>query len=666
MNVLVYSGPEILQTSLNHALTSLKSILVPHYTVQPITQNTLTTQPWQKSCALLVLPRSRHRFVSVTSKHIKEFVEAGGAYLMLGTGASAIPRSGGLGSGSTGLSLGLEAGETPLKFYDKFNNCYIICDDDAIEGRVEPRVVALRSSDGELVNGIFDTEAAEFKGFEKIKRVSILAQYQNGGAGSIAGLALGVSKGRIAFWAPSIEYPLAEPPASSTITDQIKISADEVKAFDTIRLKLISATLTQLGLQVPQETTTQKLMISRPLPQFLISTPDEPTIVSLITDAIAAPHSGMQLTTLKDANDELHFHSLQESRELLKSARELAQTPSDPSTWQPKHIIICRDGVLPDRELTPLFDLGFFYKSLSSARIKQGHPRSTKPWGMGEALLYGEATTLPLIRYKLKPFISRNPHLLAHLPTPLLSLASHQLVGRGRGSNVWLSPSGCLQFSLLLRVSLADLPATKLVFLQYLFALAVVEACRDESVLGPVLGEMIRLKWPNDIYASVGTEKEDLRKIGGILVTTSFTGGKIDIVIGSGLNVLNVPPITSLSQLQPAVATKLSMERTAAAIMAKFEPMWTTFIQERGSFEPFMDLYLQRWLHSDQLVTLTTTTPHIAVRIAGITPDHGLLRTIPERSGMRGLPSSREGEYIDLRPDGNSFDLMSNLIKSKS
>ena len=61
----------------------------------------------------------------------------------------------------------------------------------------------------------------------------------------------------------------------------------------------------------------------------------------------------------------------------------------------------------------------------------------------------------------------------------------------------------------------------------------------------------------------------------------------------------------------------------------------------------------------DQLVTLTTVTPARKVRIVGITPDHGLLRTMPERSGGG-------AEYIDLQPDGNSFDLMAGLIKTKT
>jgi len=105
------------------------------------------------------------------------------------------------------------------------------------------------------------------------------------------------------------------------------------------------------------------------------------------------------------------------------------------------------------------------------------------------------------------------------------------------------------------------------------------------------------------------------------------------------------------------------MEHTAAAIMATFESMWNTFISRRGSFDPFMDLYHERWLHSDQLVTITTVSPPRKVRITGITPDYGLLRTIPERDGWS-LHGSTD-EYIDLQPDGNSFDLMSGLIMTK-
>ncbi|KIM41443.1 hypothetical protein M413DRAFT_445443 [Hebeloma cylindrosporum] len=652
MNVLIYSGPEVLQPSLNHALANLRSILLPHYTVQPITLHSLTTQPWQSSCALLVLPRSRNRFVSVASKQVKDFVEAGGAYLMLGTGATAIPRSGGLGLGSTSLSLGLEAGETPLKLFDKFNNVYLMFDDDAHDDRVTQKVVDLKTPNDDVIHGIYAREGTQFIGFDDLKGLDILARCTlKVGEDAIAGLSMDVSKGRVALWGPNIEYSLHEEPVSSIISKSTQLSPEDIKASEKLRVKLLRATLTRLGLQVPADTEPAH-SISRPLPQFLTSTPEKPTIVSQILDAIAAPRPGMQLATFKDANDEFYFHPLQESSDLMRSSRDAAKIASDPSTWQPKHIIVCRDGALPEKDITPLFDVAFFYKVLAAARDKVDIPKTSQPWGVGEALLYGEAIT------STQTMLDKNPLLLSQLPTPLLSLASYQLAGRGRGSNIWLSPSGCLQFSLLLRVSLATFPANKLVFLQYLFALAVVEACRDETVLGPKAGEQVRLKWPNDLYA-VGEDKDDLRKIGGVLVNTSFSGGKVDIVVGCGLNVLNLPPITSLAQLQPGARERLSVEKTAAAIMAKFEPMWTVFTQNSGSFAPFMDLYLKRWLHSDQLVTLTTTTPHTAVRIVGITHDHGLLRTTPERPALG-------SEYIDLQPDGNSFDIMAGLIKAKS
>ena len=67
--------------------------------------------------------------------------------------------------------------------------------------------------------------------------------------------------------------------------------------------------------------------------------------------------------------------------------------------------------------------------------------------------------------------------------------------------------------------------------------------------------------------------------------------------------------------------------------------------------------------HRDQLVELTTVTPSQMVRIIGITSDFGMLRTMPERDGWAG---GGDGSYIDLQPDGNSFDLMAGLIKAKT
>ena len=67
--------------------------------------------------------------------------------------------------------------------------------------------------------------------------------------------------------------------------------------------------------------------------------------------------------------------------------------------------------------------------------------------------------------------------------------------------------------------------------------------------------------------------------------------------------------------------------------------------------------------YSDQLVTVTTVDPPQKVRIVGITSDHGLLRTVLQSDSWA---SAKTNGFIDLQPDGNSFDLMAGLIKAKT
>ncbi|KAH9941532.1 hypothetical protein B0H21DRAFT_544431 [Amylocystis lapponica] len=311
------------------------------------------------------------------------------------------------------------------------------------------------------------------------------------------------------------------------------------------------------------------------------------------------------------------------------------------------------------------------YSSTSTRSPQRAHnrtPAGRPPLGMGDALLYGEAVT------STQTMLDKNRHMLAALPTPLLSLASHQLAGRGRGTNVWLSPAGCLQFSLLLRAPCAVLPAARLVFVQYLAALAVVAACRA----APCSARTARASGSSGRTTSTRTAASSAACSS---TRASWTGARTSSSVrgpprvrtaaacspcaGCGLNVLNAPPVASLVQLLPEGAgagAAPSMERTMAAVMARFAPMWETFLAHGGAFAPFMDEYLETWLHSDQLVTLTTTTPPQKVRITGIT-EHGLLRTVPERDGWSGV--SRP-EFVDLQPDGNSFDMLNGLIKTKT
>lgn len=155
----------------------------------------------------------------------------------------------------------------------------------------------------------------------------------------------------------------------------------------------------------------------------------------------------------------------------------------------------------------------------------------------------------------------------------------------------WISQKGCLQFSL--RIHHAR--ASSLVFLQYLFGLAVVEAVK----LLPGCSHIpVHLKWPNDIYIKKGDGT--LKKIGGILVTSEYSGGTFGVTIGCGLNVLNPLPSTSISEYATD-GTALEIELAFALILSKFQELYYELVDQDGSddvFQVFRERYYNCWLHT--------------------------------------------------------------------
>jgi biotin--protein ligase len=213
------------------------------------------------------------------------------------------------------------------------------------------------------------------------------------------------------------------------------------------------------------------------------------------------------------------------------------------------HIILYRNGALPPTTYThPHFNISLFFQHLSSLHPSASPSSSTNTenWPLGSALLFSPAVT------STQTLLDKNNTYLSSLPTPTIHIASHQLLARGRGSNAWLSPAGSLSQSIHLRLAQsAGVPWNKLVFVQYLYALAVCEGVRDGSVLGdgdPKAGGegegwRVRIKWPNDVYALVGPKgaKEnelEKKKVAGILVSMSFGPGGADIVIGTSLYIV--------------------------------------------------------------------------------------------------------------------------------
>ncbi|EIW81642.1 class II aaRS and biotin synthetase [Coniophora puteana RWD-64-598 SS2] len=441
-----------------------------------------------------------------------------------------------------------------------------------------------------------------------------------------------------------------------------------------------------------------------PLPQLLLAHPSrwraQKTVVNALfpegkehqrLEGVSGVHGAEKTLVFPDANDTFHYHFFNTDLPLPHAGTSsphhpiLALLPSSASSSNEKstkQVIVPPSPLSADveRAYTPIFSPSAFFAALDVFRTGRQEKREEN-WALGDVLFYSEVVT------STQTMLDKNHILLGSLPTPLVSFASTQLTGRGRGSNVWqnILPGSCMQMSTLIKVGMRMPPGSSvqpkiqpairshnLVFAQYLFGIAVVQACKalNPSTNAVQWADRVKLKWPNDVYGRFPVRGEDgkttveLKKLGGILTNSVFGNGTIDIIIGCGFNITTTSPWASLSELIAACSAEAcvpvpdgavpTVERTAAAILAAFDSLWTNFA-EIDSFDGFLDVYHQSWLHTGQKITLTTTEPHEEVTIVGLTPDYGLLRA----------KSNRTGEEFALQPDGNSLDMMKGLIKAK-
>ena len=185
-----------------------------------------------------------------------------------------------------------------------------------------------------------------------------------------------------------------------------------------------------------------------------------------------------------------------------------------------------------------------------------------------------------------------------------------------------------------------------------------------------------------------GEPKKILKKLGGILINSSYSNGAFDVFIGNccinfisnclkplfligcGLNVSNPLPTSSLNELinvfnnnrtKQTNIPPLSLEQVLARILVTFESMYSEFkyATQNGwsyAFEPFLDRYYSRWLHSNQKVIISESVDgnkQAEACIVGIDAS-GLLKAV-----------SSDGNIILLQPDGNSFNMLKGLISRK-
>ncbi|XP_051500158.1 biotin--protein ligase isoform X2 [Apus apus] len=304
-----------------------------------------------------------------------------------------------------------------------------------------------------------------------------------------------------------------------------------------------------------------------------------------------------------------------------------------------KFVSSCESKIEITPSLMPVItEMGSFSSEHFSLKTYQQNLQTKK---LGKILLFTEVTTTTM---------NLLDGLMFELPEEmgLIAIAVRQTQGKGRGGNVWLSPLGCALSTLHITIPLHSNLGQRIPFIQHLVSLAVVESVR--SIPGYEDIEL-RVKWPNDIYYS------DLMKLGGVLVNSTLVETTFHILIGFGFNVNNSNPticindlITKFNKEERTELKPLTPDCLIARTVTVLERLIDIF-QEKGP-NGVLPRYYKYWVHSGKQVRLHSEEGPIAW-IVGI-DDYGFLQVHEEGKGVE-----------SVHPDGNSFDMLRNLIVPK-
>ncbi|KAI2609587.1 biotin-protein ligase [Hypoxylon fragiforme] len=674
LNVLVYTGAGSTVESVKHAIYSLRRLLSPNYAVIPIAENALLNEPWAPTCALLVFPGGAdlgycRALNGQGNSIIAQYVRRGGSYLGFCAG-------GYYGSKRCEFEVGNKAmeviGSRELAFFPgtcrggAFKGFQYQSEKGARAIRVNVVKDAFRGAGlvPEVFTSYYNGGGVFVDSIDGNNDVEVLASYAtdidvDGGRDKAALVYCKVGQGAAILTGPHPEFAAANLSPQHSVEGYDQLIAT-LQADDDARTSFLKACLAKLGLEVSQETSGVPSLSRIHLSS--ISGSDVDDLLHTWEDIISKEDNEEYI---RAENDTFHLQKPETIWSVtgLKEALTPDDSPDQKSSSLSgdgagiidystivKHIVTHQDS-WPEAKATPYFNHHAFYSSLQEYRRTEPE---AEEWG--DFFMYGEVVT------STNTLLEKNYKLLSKLPSGFTLAATTQVAGRGRGNNVWVSPAGSLIMSTVINHPAHLAPSRPIVFIQYLAAIAIVEAVKSydkgyEEV-------PVKLKWPNDIYAldprqgSSSSSSPSYVKIGGILSNCSYSSGSYQIVLGIGINATNRRPTTSLDALLPPHLAPFRIEKLLAGIIVRLEALYKAFA-DRGFTRDMEGAYYAHWLHGRQIVNLEAQGG-VRARIVGITRDWGMLKVEELGSGDR--PT---GKMWALQSDENSFDFFRGLVKRK-
>ncbi|KAI1338793.1 class II aaRS and biotin synthetase [Xylariaceae sp. FL0016] len=674
LNVLVYNGPGATVESVKQALHSLRYLLEPNYAVTTINQDVLLAEPWMPTCALLVFPGGADRFYCQAldgrgNAKITTYVRAGGNYMGFCAGSYYASKCCEFELDDPVLAV---RGDRELAFFPG------VCRGSAYKGFQYRSEVGARAIQLAVDTNAFDPKTnvpktltsyynggGVFVKADQADHVQVLAAYADDLNVSsddnvrAAVVYCKVEQGAAILSGPHPEFSEANLTAHKDIAGYDDLRA-RLREDDTNRVSFLEACLLKLGLKVNEEPTGVP-----PLSRLHLSSLREGDV----DDVLFALES---IITNEDGEE--YIRAEQDVFHIQKDIGLLTSTPryvsheeeseggkavsDDPTVLD----VVTYQDRWPEAKTTPYFNHGEFFTALRTYRKQVMFADADMAWG--DHLLYGEVVT------STNTLLDRNHKLLSKLPGSGFTVtATTQVAGRGRGSNVWVSPKGSLIMSTVISHPMSIAFQRPIVFLQYLAAIAIVQAILHYGPRGENYRNIpVRIKWPNDIYAKVyapgRTEAESWVKIGGILSNATYSGNQYQVVLGIGINVSNEQPTVSLNSILSSLNGKkesepFTIEKLTAHILVRLESLYKDFC--RDGFTTIMEnRYYESWLHTGQHITIDAESGAKA-RVEGITRDWGLLKA--QELDKNGRVT---GKSFTLQSDENSFDFFRGLIKRKA
>jgi BirA family transcriptional regulator, biotin operon repressor / biotin---[acetyl-CoA-carboxylase] ligase len=201
----------------------------------------------------------------------------------------------------------------------------------------------------------------------------------------------------------------------------------------------------------------------------------------------------------------------------------------------------------------------------------------------------------------------------------LVIIAERQTAGRGRRGRTWVSPTGNLYSSTLVRPNCRASMAAQLGFVA---ALGVAGAIGE---LAPHVN--LRCKWPNDLLANG-------KKVSGILLETEMAAGELPdfVILGIGVNLASSPRETPYpaSSLADEGAPGVTPPMMAGALIRHFAT-WLARWRKDG-FGPIREAWLARAMGLGEPIQVRLERDTLAGRFLDLDDDGALLLGLPEGS----------------------------------